>query len=281
MNDNGVLSEKFSNLQLANDIILISKIISMNYFSQSTQEALGYYVYFLINPVDNKIFYVGKGCRNRVFEHAKNALTDSTESDKLDIIKNIMDSNNEVKYYIARHGLTEKEAYLVESAFIDFLTFCDFSFIADISNIAAGHHQWDKGIKTAKDIELLYNCQPLKMEGQKHKLLCININRKYNSGEDMYEITRRSWVLNPNRANLADYIVAEYKGIIRGIFKVNEKGWQKVNDEKNAEYYKGKSESRYYFEGEKVTDEEVIRLYLHKKLPEKLRGQANPVWYLY
>lgn len=33
----------------------------MKYFSQLTQETLGYYVYLLINPLDNKIFYVGKG----------------------------------------------------------------------------------------------------------------------------------------------------------------------------------------------------------------------------
>lgn len=253
----------------------------MNYFSQSTQESLGYYVYFLINPADNKIFYVGKGCRNRVFEHAKNALTDSTESDKLDIIRSIIQSNQEVKYYIVRHGLTEGEALIVESTLIDFLTFNDFSHIANISNIAAGHHQWNKGIKTVDDIELLYNCQPLKVEEQKHKLLCINLNRRYRLEEDIYESIRRSWVLKPDRANLADYVVAEYKGIIRGVFKVNEKGWQKVDDEKNAEYYEGKSKSRYFFEGEEVTDEEITRLYLHKKLPEKLRGQANPIWYLY
>ncbi len=38
-------------------------------FSQKTQEELKYYVYTLIDPRDNKIFYVGKGKGNRVFYH--------------------------------------------------------------------------------------------------------------------------------------------------------------------------------------------------------------------
>lgn len=120
----------------------------MEYFSQLTQEALGYYVYFLINPLDNKIFYVGKGKGNRVFRHAKAALIEWQNSDKLDIIRDIINKKQSVKYYILRHGLSENEAFLVESAFIDFLTFEDFSFIATISNIVAGYHQWDKGLKT-------------------------------------------------------------------------------------------------------------------------------------
>ncbi|HBN05557.1 MAG TPA: hypothetical protein DD434_07185, partial [Bacteroidales bacterium] len=154
-----------------------------------------------------------------------------------------------------------------------------FSFIANISNIVAGHNQWDKGLKTAEEIELLYNCLLLDVENMPNKLLCINLNATYSSSADIYEITRRSWVLKPKKANLADFVVAEYKGIIRAIFKVNEKGWQKVESEDNAEYFKGKSKIRYYFEGEEVLDEEIQKLYLHKKLPQKQKGQNNPIQY--
>lgn len=253
----------------------------MEYFSQLTQEALGYYVYFLINPLDNKIFYVGKGKGNRVFRHAKAALIEWQNSDKLDIIRDIINKKQSVKYYILRHGLSENEAFIVESAFIDFLTFEDFSFIATISNIVAGYHQWDKGLKTVEEIEHIYNCLPLDMINKPHKLLCININGTYSTSADIYEITRKSWVLNPNRANQADYVVAEYKGIIRAIFKVNEKGWRLVTSEENAEYFKGRSKIRYYFDGQEVVDEEIRKLYLNKKLPDKPKGQVNPIWYLY
>lgn len=136
-------------------------------------------------------------------------------------------------------------------------------------------------MKTVEEIELLYNCLPLDIENKAYKLLCININGTYHSSADIYEITRKSWVLNPNRANQADYVVAEYRGIIRAIFRVDEKGWQKVESKENAEYFKGKSKSRYYFEGEKILDDGICKMYLHKKLPTKRQGQANPVWYLY
>lgn len=38
----------------------------MNKFSDKTIEELGYYVYSLTDPRNNKIFYIGKGCGNRV-----------------------------------------------------------------------------------------------------------------------------------------------------------------------------------------------------------------------
>lgn len=250
-------------------------------FSQLTQETLGYYVYLLINPLDSKIFYIGKGKGNRVFNHAKAAPLVWLENDKLNLIRDIIGKGQKVKYYILRHGMTEKEAYLVESAFIDFLTFKDFSFVANITNIVAGHNQWDKGLKTVEEIELLYNCLPLNVENKPHKLLCININGTYHSSADIYEITRKSWVLNPNRANQADYVVAEYRGIIRAIFEIDGKGWQRVECKENAEYFKGKSKARYYFEGKEVFDREIQEMYLNKRLPRKEKGQANPILYLY
>lgn len=216
-----------------------------------------------------------------MFEHAKATPLAWLESDKLNLIRGIISKGEAVKYYILRHGMTENEAYLVESAFINFLTFKDFSFVANITNIVTGHNQWDKGLKTVEEIELLYNCLPLDIENKAHKLLCININGTYHSSADIYEITRKSWVLNPNRANQADYVVAEYRGVIRAVFKLDEKGWQRVRSEKNTEYFKGKSKARYYFEGKEVLDKEIQEMYLNKSLPKKEKGQANPVWYLY
>ncbi len=43
-------------------------------------DTLGYYVYRLIDPRNNKTFYVGKGCKNRVFAHVNNELK-FTEND--------------------------------------------------------------------------------------------------------------------------------------------------------------------------------------------------------
>ena len=41
----------------------------MNGFSEKVKQKLGYYVYALVDPRDNKIFYIGKGINNRIFQH--------------------------------------------------------------------------------------------------------------------------------------------------------------------------------------------------------------------
>ena len=43
-------------------------------FDQLTIERLKYYVYALENGAKNKIFYIGKGKGNRVFDHQKGRL---------------------------------------------------------------------------------------------------------------------------------------------------------------------------------------------------------------
>ena len=57
-------------------------------FSQKVKEELGYYVYCLVDPRDRKIFYIGKGCGDRVYAHACNALEDEEAStDKIEKIR--------------------------------------------------------------------------------------------------------------------------------------------------------------------------------------------------
>ena len=117
----------------------------INGFNQRTIESLAYYVYALIDPRDNRIFYIGKGKGNRIFQHAKDALDDSDQSLKLDIIRSILRDGREVGLYILRHNLTEETAYVVESVLIDLLTYRKFNKTSILANIAAGHHQWDEG----------------------------------------------------------------------------------------------------------------------------------------
>ncbi|CDF99459.1 Putative uncharacterized protein [Avibacterium paragallinarum JF4211] len=40
-------------------------------FSTGVIEKIGYYIYCLVDPRNQNIFYVGKGKGNRVFQHSK------------------------------------------------------------------------------------------------------------------------------------------------------------------------------------------------------------------
>ena len=252
----------------------------LNEFSQKTKEELKYYVYVLIDPRNNKIFYVGKGYENRVFSHINEAVENPKATEKLDTIRAIKNSNYQVKHFIIRHGLEENEAYLLESVLIDFLTFNDFAEVATITNIVSGHHAFIQGIKTVEECEILYNCVELSKEDIRHSILIININKTFEKkrkkkNEDpiydrpnIYEATRGWWVLDINRAKNIDYVLAEYRGVIRAIFKP--KRWlQNIENHGNR---------RWGFVGNEVTDREILTLYLNKEVP-KIKGMANPIRY--
>ena len=243
-------------------------------FSPNTEEALKYYVYLLVDPRDNKIFYVGKGKGDRVFNHLHCALTTSDENDKLNTIREINKAGLQVKHYIVRHGMEkENEAFLVESVLIDLLTFRDFASVANISNIQAGHHQFDRGIKTAEELEAIYNGGILKESNFVDPVLVININGTYNIKSErhpnIYESTRKSWRLSKTRIQKVEYVLSEYRGIVRAIFKP-EKWLHETPDD-----------PKFMFEGYEINEKnnsEVYHRYINKRVP-KDKGMANPVRY--
>lgn len=147
----------------------------MNKFSDKTIEELGYYVYSLTDPRNNKIFYIGKGCGNRVFQHCEAALQENEESLKLNLIREIIYSGAEVEHYILRHKLTEEEAFQIESVLIDFLTFPKFNTEQVLTNIVSGHHLWDEGIKTVDEVSSIYDCEKIKVNPNE-QLLLVSLN---------------------------------------------------------------------------------------------------------
>lgn len=78
-----------------------------------------YYVYELIDPRTNEVFYIGKGKGKRMYQHEKSAKTNcSVNSKKTGVILDIHNAGLEVLYKVVADGLTEAEAFNLEHKLI-------------------------------------------------------------------------------------------------------------------------------------------------------------------
>lgn len=78
-----------------------------------------YYVYFLIDPRNKEIFYIGKGKNKRVLSHLsafKNGKTKN--SNKYDRIYEILKSGHDLIHFIFSNDMTEEKALSLESLLI-------------------------------------------------------------------------------------------------------------------------------------------------------------------
>ena len=232
----------------------------MKQFSQAVCEKIGYYVYVLKDPRNSEIFYIGKGKGNRVFQHVSCALETEDESDKLNLIREILNEGKNVEYYILRHGLaTEKEALEIESACIDLIG------LDNLTNKVKGHNSWESGMKTADEIIQHYDAKAITIT---EPTIIININKLYKrfmKDNELYNTTRSSWKLG-SKKNEAKYVIAAYRGLVREVYKIN--SWNQVGD-------------RWEFTGE-VAEKEVRDKYLNQSLENYTKkGSQNPIKYTY
>lgn len=249
-----------------------------NIFKESVKEALGYYVYALVDPRNKRIFYIGKGCGDRVFQHAEDALNENIESLKLSTIRDIRHSGLDVEYYILRHNLTEDEAFLVESSIIDLLTYEAFNLENVLTNLVSGHHQWNEGIKTATEINILYDCPKIEpIPGE--KLLLVSLNKTYKQSKatgvyrraNDYESARKYWAISPEKADKINYILGVYRGIVRIV--INVKGYTRVSVADDGTVFK---KPRFAFWGDIVPDSP----YLNKDVTAYPFGSGGAVTYI-
>lgn len=247
-------------------------------FRESVKEALKFYVYALVDPRDKRIFYVGKGVGDRVYMHAEASLDESYESLKLSKIRDIHNAGLEVKYYILRHNLTEQEAYLVESVVIDLLTYEAFNTDHFLTNLVSGHHQWNEGIKTEDEINLLYDCEKIEpKEGD--RLLLVSLNKTYNQSnatgvykrDSDYESARKYWAISANKAAKIDYILGVYRGIVRIVIDVKSRSIHEVAEDGTVF-----RKPRFAFEGEIVEDSP----YLNKDVTDYPFGSGGAITYI-
>lgn len=238
-------------------------------FSDEVASKLGYYVYRLIDPRYGETFYVGKGKGNRVFSHVRAEAGNESDdlSDKLSRIREIRIAGFDVAHVIHRHGMTEEQAFEVESALID--------AYPEVANEVSGKASDERGLMHANQILEKYEAQEAEF---KHRALLITINRTATERESIYAAVRYAWKLDPTKAARAEVVLAVRQGLIVGVF-VAEK-WLPAtvtNFPNTLEDRKG----RWGFVGHEAP-EAINKQYLRKRVPDKMRkpGAANPVRYV-
>jgi uncharacterized protein len=178
-----------------------------------------YYVYVYRDPRDNKIFYIGKGCEERIGKH----LTDYRESKKTQKIKEIRDAGKEPIIEYLRDGLDEKTAYSFEALAIDVI---GIDYLTNV-NHPPGLKKYKKLDKTKShnmDSELLTAIIDPNETKIIEPAILIRINQSFWNGmsdKELYDVTRGIWPMSTRR-NGARYAFAVFKGIVMEVYEINE-----------------------------------------------------------
>ena len=201
-------------------IILIYRLeVVMDKFSEKSLLSLGdFYVYGLIDPRNKQIFYIGKGTKNRVFEHERESLSNpDSEKLKLRTILEIKNSGFEVEKIIINSNLTENEAFAAEASLIN-----AFNYVSDaqLTNIVAGHHSAEA--LSVEEYEHLNGAIEFEEKDIKHRILVIKINRLYERGMDedaLYDSARGVWRASKEKVKSIDYVFGVYNSLIVAVYK--------------------------------------------------------------
>lgn len=157
-------------------------------FSKATSTHLGHYVYGLVDPRSDRIFYVGKAsANNRAFDHLHSK---GGEGDKHEWIRQIRSAKMEPVVEILRYGLkSAEESFEVEAAIIDAIGF------ENLTNAVRGHGI-QRGRLSAAEVERLHGSKPINVETLRDPLMLIFISQTYSptlTQQELYDCTRQFW----------------------------------------------------------------------------------------
>ena len=242
-------------------------------FSPDICANIGYYVYRLIDPRNGETFYVGKGKKNRIFEHLKGMGIRNEISDKVRRINEIHNQGLRCILVIHRHQLTELEAFHVEGALID--------SYPQLTNEIGGYGCSEVGVMTVKDLIDKYSVEEiLENDFNCYKIMLIKVAKSLENGLSLYDATRYAWRIDVQKAKEADYVVSIVNGgVIKRIFVAH--AWKVANSINFPEFHVLHRSVRYGFVGDVVEDSHIVNLYENKKIPQKYtkKGIANPIQY--
>ncbi|WP_322049447.1 LEM-3-like GIY-YIG domain-containing protein [Paraburkholderia sp. J67] len=244
-------------------------------FSPQTKQALKHYVYALVDPRDDTIFYVGKAsANNRAFDHLK---ADPDETAKQRRIAEIRSHDYQPRVEILRSGLDSKEAcFDVEAAIIDTIG------LENLTNAMRGHGV-ARGRMHAVEAERLYGSPPREVAKIKDRLVLFFVNQTYSptmNDVEVYDCVRQFWSgISTARHELDESGDLAYRtglGIADGVVirAYSIAAWFKAGTTLST---RGpvRSEGRWEFVGQELPEHELLGLRLvidGKDLPAAQKG---------
>lgn len=164
---------------------------------------LGYYVYVLVNPLDQGIFYVGKGKGRRALAH----LQDTRRSRKTETLNRIRAAGKKPRIDVLAHGLKGEETALrIEAGVIDALG------LPALTNEIRGWGTGRFGRLQLKDVVAHYRKKNVAI---RERGIIIRINRLYRPGMsdiELHDATRGVWRVRLERCRNAEYALPSSLG---------------------------------------------------------------------
>lgn len=266
-----------------------SKPVTREFSEKALAHLNGYYVYALIDPRVDQVFYVGKGTGNRVFFHEiQSGKSPASEKAKLQRIQEIETSGYEVKRLILNWGMTESEAFQSEATLMNLMNFLSPD---RLTNAVAGHHVHEA--LTTEDFERKYGAEHLRQEDIRNSILVIKINKLYRrdmTPKELYDAVRGHWraSLKTIRKKNVEYVFGVYNQLVVAVYKPDE--WHYVHegiDVPRIRDYQAESlerrKNRVYFISRNYEElDENQQFYLYKSIADLKVNQSaqNPITYL-
>jgi hypothetical protein len=228
-------------------------------------------VYLYVNPLDDSVFYVGKGKGARALAH----LDDEEKRDVAETIREIRTAGAEPLIEVLAHGLPSAEAALqVEAAAIDLLG------LQSLANAVRGWRGTKFGRMPLDELTAHYTRRKANI---REPAILIRINKLYRYGmsdAELYDATRSAWKVGRRRREQAKFAFAVFESVVREVYSITH--WLPGGSTFNARW-KGRAtqrEDRWEFVGT-IAEPTIRDRYINRYVGHLFtQGAQNPISYV-
>lgn len=231
---------------------------------------LGWYVYAYVNPLDDRVFYVGKGRGSRVLQH----LVRPGRGPKAAMMRAIRRAGFKPRLEILAHGLPDAESALrIEAAVIDAVG------LKGLVNQIRGWHAARTGRIPLTELMAMYDKRKVAV---KVPAVLIRVNRLYRPGmtaAELYDATRGVWVVGRRQGAAARFAFAVFEGIVREVYEIA--AWLPAGSTFMTRSVQGERiRGRWEFVG-RVASDRIRQRYVDRYVGHLFRpGDQNPIRYV-